>query len=1718
MARMKIAALAGVVIGVATLALAQDHPNLERGFYADQAYQLAGIDSVNLYNGNLNLAIPIGPTYHAGGSLAWGLTLYYNSNVWYTDQEWFYPHNPDGSCTLHDPPLVDPVLLTVARPVKADIRAGLGWVLSLGALDGPYGASDSGSWIYTSPDGSEHAFFSTLHDYGETLQHRTASPCSSSYPCNIYYTRDNTYLRLVALVDSCGKVLGGDVEFPDGSIQRFRTGNAACCTSGCATGAQLTQISDAFGHTINVTYPSGSWQISDGFRTTTVHFITEPLGGQVDYVEVAAFGTTTATYQFHYANVSIQRSCKQDDMTGYCRPAPTTLNAPLLMGITLPDGSTYCMNSDCTNFNGTPWYNTPASCPVTPMDLPGTLQQVQLPTGGTIAWTYSAWAQDPAGGACTSGCTPTSTCSPSGWPLDVQESAGVSQRTLCDPVPTPGSPVCGTWSYAHDSPSVRNAAGAPNEARTTVTSPNGDDTAYYFRAQACFGVDGPSSPYGWDYALPYTTNQTDGELSLNTKYLSTQFYHGTGGSRTLLRSAYVRYDSDVNYIYGQTGSIQVPGSAQYWYYTNRRAAGQRMVYNEDANTYADTLYAGYDFLGHFRSATTGGNFGSGNVRSAFVNFNPTFTSPTVNWGGNSSWVLNTFNYSQQTEGSTTARQESCFDGATGALLRSRTLTSGTGEGATDMLGVFTYTSGDLTKEEYYGGDTQSVTTGTLDTQCARTLPTTNKYRIDHTYQYGSLKSSRYYDASGVALSFYSLDLDIDPYTGLPSATRDGAGIKTDLVYDSMGRLTWEKPAAVPGGAFVEHQYIPWSTSDAAHVEDCAKPNGTPQSTPCSASDSLTRASMRFDGLGRPYLAAKKLPDSSWNQQKTYRNGMGWTTAVSEWYLNGTADGSMSKTQYSNFDAFGRPGTITLPDTKAVSLAYAGVRQLAKTVSIATSTGGETTATTTEVYDRQGRLSTLTEPSGSGGTNVITTYTYDVGSRLHTASATSGSTQARTFTYDNRGLMTSEDLPEKDIPAGQSHDVTYSSYDARGHVGQAVDGPNNLTYTYDRAERLGNVQVTGSSALIDLAYASANLGGEYGNGKLRTATRHNRIGVTDNQVVETYTYGGVGGRVSQRATTVEGRSITQGFTWNELGQPATVTYPDDGAIPDPARTVSYTTSYGFLTAVPDYTAVPTGITYSVNMMPSQLSFPNGVSVSLGLDPANIQRVASIATSGASTNWSTGTYGFDGAGNIKSLTRSPSDLDTYVYDKVSRLTSASFKVASATKTQTAGYDAFGFMTSLNTNGSNQTFAPVSGTNRISGVSYDTAGDMTSWSSNPSFNYTWDPLGKMQTLTGTGFNHTFLYTAEGERIADRDSLVKHATTIAIRGLDGTLLRLFVESGTSGTGAASWLEDVVWGNGMLLATVSADPDAGTRFYANDHLGTPRLVTSACATTVAQHTYYPFGTEATATCQDSERTKYTGQERDLQDTCAQTDDLDSMHARVYNPNIARFLSADALRGDPHSPQSFNLFAYVSGNPMNLVDPSGLAPRNQYVPADPTMAGLTGYDPNAPAAIFGLYWPCNMCLPRWGVQDTFTVGDSYWRLGWGSSTISGSSDGSPTQVPTPTPTPCMGIFSGDATWYNLPGRNTAMQQPFDASQTSGAMTADKVPTLPTSVAVTYSTRTLIVLINDRGPFLRDANGQAHHPLQPDPTTVVDLTPTAFRLLVGDPKLGRVPVTVRVPCK
>jgi RHS repeat-associated protein len=47
------------------------------------------------------------------------------------------------------------------------------------------------------------------------------------------------------------------------------------------------------------------------------------------------------------------------------------------------------------------------------------------------------------------------------------------------------------------------------------------------------------------------------------------------------------------------------------------------------------------------------------------------------------------------------------------------------------------------------------------------------------------------------------------------------------------------------------------------------------------------------------------------------------------------------------------------------------------------------------------------------------------------------------------------------------------------------------------------------------------------------------------------------------------------------------------------------------------------------------------------------------------------------------------------------------------------------------------------------------------------------------------------------------------------------------------------------------------------------------------------------------------------------------MNGRVYDPVVARFLSADPIVQDPSFSQSFNRYSYTFNNPLSFVDPSG---------------------------------------------------------------------------------------------------------------------------------------------------------------------------------------------------
>jgi RHS repeat-associated protein len=113
-------------------------------------------------------------------------------------------------------------------------------------------------------------------------------------------------------------------------------------------------------------------------------------------------------------------------------------------------------------------------------------------------------------------------------------------------------------------------------------------------------------------------------------------------------------------------------------------------------------------------------------------------------------------------------------------------------------------------------------------------------------------------------------------------------------------------------------------------------------------------------------------------------------------------------------------------------------------------------------------------------------------------------------------------------------------------------------------------------------------------------------------------------------------------------------------------------------------------------------------------------------------------------------------------------------------------------------------------------------------------------------------------------------------------------------------------------------------------------MVTNDAHRSLSEHEYYPFGTTMTRSYQEElnwadqriDPIHFTGHFRDFLGTwnVDNTDYLDYMHARYYDPNLGRFLSVDPgvdVEEAMHEPQLWNRYSYAGNNPMRYVDPNG---------------------------------------------------------------------------------------------------------------------------------------------------------------------------------------------------
>ena len=644
------------------------------------------------------------------------------------------------------------------------------------------------------------------------------------------------------------------------------------------------------------------------------------------------------------------------------------------------------------------------------------------------------------------------------------------------------------------------------------------------------------------------------------------------------------------------------------------------------------------------------------------------------------------------------------------------------------------------------------------------------------------------------------------------------------------------------------------------------------------------------------------------------------------------------------------------------MAFTGDRVVTRTVKIRLPSA-ETNVPTTEIYDRQGRLASVTEPSGTNGANVTTTYGYDLAGRL--VSVAAGGDQDRSWQYDGRGLLTSQ-------TSAEAATVSYDRYDSRGHAHHRNDGLHQLAFDFDPAERLIDVKRDATGELLKqfvFGNGTTNLGGDRAKGRLFQASRFNYTRIAVGKIIQTYEYGSEGkqGAVSKLTTDFyigaqHSNTFEQSYTWSSFGKIDTTTLPKQTGAAGPAgEQPSTTRSYtrGWLTRVNGSNGnYINNVTYHPNGAWSSITHANLVRDDQTLLDAT--RPRSFKATGSGLSWASGVYAYDGAGNITGIGGDTS----FRYDRVSRLVSAdvlveglagnvifsdgfesgdtscwgaaSCSASGDVVSQSFTYDNYGNLTGIAGEVGGLALTTDINNNHLDAASYDAAGQVTAWNGHT---YDYDDLGMLLEYdrNSSTDDWLYLYDANDQRILNFKVGSGAYNRWTLRDLDGSVLRQFLYERDdcpdppqcSDPPISSWIveRDYLHAGGMLLGARRYDGNGvvDTYHFHLDHLGSPRLITNAAGAEVSRHTYMPFGLEVSPP-DFSERMKFTGHERDIHEDDSIATDLDYMRARHYNPQVGRFLSPDpgSVGASLIAPQTWNAYAYVNNNPMAFTDPYGL--------------------------------------------------------------------------------------------------------------------------------------------------------------------------------------------------
>ena len=622
-----------------------------------------------------------------------------------------------------------------------------------------------------------------------------------------------------------------------------------------------------------------------------------------------------------------------------------------------------------------------------------------------------------------------------------------------------------------------------------------------------------------------------------------------------------------------------------------------------------------------------------------------------------------------------------------------------------------------------------------------------------------------------------------------------------------------------------------------------------------------------------------------------------------------------------FDEMGRPKWQAVPDPgdadgAVTYFAYNGLK------SVITNPLGQKTRTTLDENGNTVKVENNHHLASGASDRSEIIYAYDAAGNL--ISSTDAMGKATTMSYDVRGRKTQMNDPNMGL--------WKYAYNVLGELIWQKDAVGNTTVlTYDDLGRLANRVDKNSAKVTDKTaqwtYDSAS------NGKGRISS----IKYSDNSHRKTFTYN-VYGDLASRETTTDSKTVKETYAYDSYGRLTTTDYAFSGISKYRVKR-DYSSNLGFLYRMRQ-DADSSGSTYGyttvweANAMDawgrySAFTVGNGAKTTRLRSEENGYLESIVTRYGSNKAIQDSTFVFDSIGNLtvrssKAAWGTSQALEEFhYYDKLNRLL---YTFVNDHKEEALQYDKAGNITarygvgkyvydSTQPNAVDSIRDPLTATTTHS-YTYNANGAMTGRAGKT---ITWTPFNKpYQVKNGSVVLSQFRYGFDRERI-------RQDTPSEDIYYFGAVEWSWNAASTLDTGARIYLNAPSGRVGVHLKDASLAAKE-TRYFHTDHLGSIELVTNHFGEVVDRLSYTPWGqrrqdvwTHGKSFHKGAERRGFTGHEH-----LAYSDfELIHMNGRVYDPLLARFVSADPFADGLAASQTLNRYAYVGNNPCSFTDPSG---------------------------------------------------------------------------------------------------------------------------------------------------------------------------------------------------